>query len=230
MTHGRTICQQLKTVRSRIAEENNIPLKIEECTYQGECRGTCPKCEAEVRYLENALASRLLIGKVATVAGLALGLAATATQAQAQVPADSIPHPQDTNIQQVGVIKGSVVDIKTNKPIPYPSVVVYKNSMQYSGTIANLIGMFTLKVPPGDNYDIRIMANGYQPYVRTGVTVLPTGFTSIGAELRPTGEPDGTITLGMTPVIQVGGIESDFYPGNPPFQHLNVEGVKVIVR
>jgi TonB family protein len=75
MTHGKNICKQLKEVRKRIAEENNIPLEIEECTYRGECRGTCPRCEAEVRYLENALADRLRLGKVATVAGLALGLA-----------------------------------------------------------------------------------------------------------------------------------------------------------
>lgn len=75
MTHGKNICKQLKEVRKRIAEENDIPLEIEECTYKGECRGTCPRCEAEVRYLENALADRLRLGKVATVAGLALGLA-----------------------------------------------------------------------------------------------------------------------------------------------------------
>ena len=75
MTHGKNICKQLKEVRKRIAEENEIPLKVEECTYKGECRGTCPRCEAEVRYLENALTNRLNLGKVATVAGLALGLA-----------------------------------------------------------------------------------------------------------------------------------------------------------
>ena len=75
MTHGKNICKQLKQVRKHIAEENDIPLEIKECTYKGECRGTCPRCEAEVRYLENALADRLRIGKVATVAGLALGLA-----------------------------------------------------------------------------------------------------------------------------------------------------------
>ena len=76
MTHGRNICNQLKAVRKSIAEENDIDLDIPECTYLGECRGTCPRCEAEVRFLENALADRLRLGKMATVAGLALGLAA----------------------------------------------------------------------------------------------------------------------------------------------------------
>lgn len=76
VTRGKNICNYLKAVRKQIAEENGIPLETEECTYHGECRGTCPRCEAEVRYLENALADRLRLGKAATVAGLALGLAA----------------------------------------------------------------------------------------------------------------------------------------------------------
>ena len=59
MTRGKNICNQLKEVRKRIAEENDIPLEIKECSYKGECRGTCPRCEAEVRYLENALADKL---------------------------------------------------------------------------------------------------------------------------------------------------------------------------
>ena len=59
MNRGKNICKHLKEIRKRIAEENDIPLEIKECTYKGECRGTCPRCEAEVRYLENALANRI---------------------------------------------------------------------------------------------------------------------------------------------------------------------------
>lgn len=76
MNHGKNICKQLKEVRRHIALENDIPLEIKECTYKGECSGTCPRCEAEVQYMENSLAERIKLGKVATVAGLALGLAA----------------------------------------------------------------------------------------------------------------------------------------------------------
>lgn len=97
MIHGKNICKQLKEVRKRIAEENDIPLEIKECTYKGECRGTCPRCEAEVQYLENALANRLRIGKVATVAGLALGLAScgngpsSAQGSKTQLTTDTTP-------------------------------------------------------------------------------------------------------------------------------------------
>lgn len=75
-TRGKSICKQLKALRHSIAEENGIPLEQRECTYEGPCRGTCPRCEAEVKYLERALAHRLKLGKAATVAGLSLSLAA----------------------------------------------------------------------------------------------------------------------------------------------------------
>ena len=76
MNRGKNICNELKAVRRRIAEENDIPLEIKECTFKGECRGTCPRCEAEVQYLEAELEKRIRLGKVATVAGLAMTLAA----------------------------------------------------------------------------------------------------------------------------------------------------------
>ncbi len=76
MGRGKDICKQLKAVRRRIADENGIPLEIKECTFKGECRGTCPRCEAEVQYLESELEKRIRLGKAATVAGLAVTLAA----------------------------------------------------------------------------------------------------------------------------------------------------------
>ena len=76
MIRGKQICNQLKAVRQRIADENGIPFSVRECTHKGECRGTCPRCEAEVRYLEQALAQRISLGKAATVAGLTLSLTA----------------------------------------------------------------------------------------------------------------------------------------------------------
>lgn len=87
MNSGKYICNELKSLRKSIAHENGIPFKTEECSYQGVCSGTCPRCEAELRYLEQALTERLQLGKVATVAGIALGLAATCNvQAQNNNP------------------------------------------------------------------------------------------------------------------------------------------------
>jgi len=45
-----------------------------ECKFQGECSGTCPKCEAELRYLEEELKKRQKAGKAIAVAGIAAAL------------------------------------------------------------------------------------------------------------------------------------------------------------
>ena len=55
---GKHTCKILKDIRRQIAQENDIRLIIEECTYKGDCLGTCPRCEAEVRYLEEQLRKR----------------------------------------------------------------------------------------------------------------------------------------------------------------------------
>ena len=86
MARGKQTCKILKEIRKQIAEENDIKLVIEECAYQGDCLGTCPKCEAEVRYLERELEKRQRVGKAAVVAGLSVGLLSTSQVAFAQQP------------------------------------------------------------------------------------------------------------------------------------------------
>ena len=84
MAKGKQTCKILKEIRKQIAAENDIKLVIEECTYQGDCLGTCPKCEAEVRYLERELEKRQRLGKAAVVAGLSVGLLGASQVALAQ--------------------------------------------------------------------------------------------------------------------------------------------------
>ena len=52
MEKGKRICRQLRKIRRQIARENDIALVTTECRHKGSCLGTCPKCEAEIRYLE----------------------------------------------------------------------------------------------------------------------------------------------------------------------------------
>ena len=72
MKRGKRTCEILKDVRRKVAQENGIPLVERECTHEGDCRGTCPYCEAEVRYLERELSKRRALGKAVTVAGIAV--------------------------------------------------------------------------------------------------------------------------------------------------------------
>lgn len=70
MTRGKQTCRILKEIRRRIAEANDIEYVTSECRYKGECKGTCPRCEAEVRYLEQQLALRRIAGKAVILAGI----------------------------------------------------------------------------------------------------------------------------------------------------------------
>ena len=76
---GKNKCKILKEIRQKIADENDIPYVTRECTYQGDCLGTCPKCEAELRYLEQELEKRRSLGKTVAVAAVAASLSLSLT-------------------------------------------------------------------------------------------------------------------------------------------------------
>ena len=70
MEKGKRICQALKELRKRIADANEIPFEISQCTHKGDCPGTCPKCEAELRYLMESINQREQEGKPVAIEGL----------------------------------------------------------------------------------------------------------------------------------------------------------------
>ena len=74
MKHGKHICEQLKAIRLGIARANGIKYVPRECHHEGDCSGTCPACESEMRYLEREIARRCSLGKAALIAGVSLGL------------------------------------------------------------------------------------------------------------------------------------------------------------
>ena len=74
MAKGKKTCKKLKEIRKEIAKSNDIAYVTTECKYQGDCAGTCPKCEAEVRYLEEELEKRRSAGKKVVLAGVAAAM------------------------------------------------------------------------------------------------------------------------------------------------------------
>lgn len=48
-------CRELKTIRAQMAADLGIDLKQRECTYEGYCSGTCPKCKSEEMQLNAAI-------------------------------------------------------------------------------------------------------------------------------------------------------------------------------
>ena len=72
---GKKKCKILKEIRKKISEENDIPYVTSECTHKGECSGTCPRCEQELRELERQLELRRRMGKAVAVSAVAAGIA-----------------------------------------------------------------------------------------------------------------------------------------------------------
>lgn len=77
-TKGRIICDELKRVRLELAKANGIDYQPTVCNHQGECSGTCPKCEAELAELTRQIKEK----KEAKIIGVAplkiVAMAATA--------------------------------------------------------------------------------------------------------------------------------------------------------
>ena len=90
MSRGKSTCKVLKEVRRKVADANGIPLQERECTHTGDCAGTCPYCESEVRYLERELSKRKNLGKAVSVAGIAVAAVTMAGQATAQPVSSSV--------------------------------------------------------------------------------------------------------------------------------------------
>lgn len=95
---GKNKCKILKQIRQKIADENDIPYVTRECSYQGECSGTCPKCEQELRYLEQQLERRVKLGKAVVVTALCAGMSLGVTGCDPKVNqlAGDVPNTQVT--------------------------------------------------------------------------------------------------------------------------------------
>ncbi len=74
MYKGKHTCEILKSIRKQIADVNEIPYEPVVCTHEGDCRGTCPACESEMRYIENQLNIRKMAGKAVKIIGLGMNL------------------------------------------------------------------------------------------------------------------------------------------------------------
>ena len=112
---GKQKCRILREIRRRIASENDIPFVTQDCKFQGSCRGTCPKCESELRELEQQLSLRASMGKRVTVAALCAGVAFTAAGCTAADLLSLVPKPEP-----VGELEGDVPYEATCTPEPEP--------------------------------------------------------------------------------------------------------------
>ncbi|MBW4775941.1 carboxypeptidase-like regulatory domain-containing protein [Prevotella histicola] len=161
MGTGKEVCLILKGIRQKIADANGISYQPKECQHKGDCSGTCPACEAEIRYLERELKARKGNGFGMKVAGIAAGICATVmpmTAAAQAVKSDSTANPpvQTTKKAPVKVVdlsdgcaspvvvRGMVIDSEDNKPLVGASILIDGTTKE---TVTNEDGQFALKVP-----------------------------------------------------------------------------------
>lgn len=118
----------LKTIRKQVADANEIKYEPRECHYEGECRGTCPACEAEVRYIERELDLRRQLGKAVAIVGISAGLSALTGCDNKAKNVDSVSE-SESNLSK-GIVKVETlerVDGDVEYKSPVDTVIVDKD-------------------------------------------------------------------------------------------------------
>ena len=59
MNKGKVTCEKLKAIRCEIAKKLDIAYSPKECTFEGDCLGTCPLCQQETDMLMEQVRIRL---------------------------------------------------------------------------------------------------------------------------------------------------------------------------
>ena len=161
MAKGKSTCKLLKSIRQQIADANGISYRPKECHHKGDCAGTCPACEEEIRYLERELKARKGNGFGMKVAGIAAGICATVmpmTAAAQAVKSDSTANPPVQTAKKAPIkvvdlsdscaspviVRGMVIDAENKEPVIGAGVFIDGTN---KGIATDIDGQFALKVP-----------------------------------------------------------------------------------
>ena len=150
MTRGKSICSVLKTIRKQIADANDIEYEPRECHYEGECRGTCPACEAEVRFIERELDIRRQLGKAVAIVGISAGLSALTGCGDKAKKVDSVSEAESNptkGIVKVDTLERLDGDVEYKSPVD--TVIVDKDS----ATIKKRTASFQAPAPKTEKKD-----------------------------------------------------------------------------
>lgn len=111
---GREKCEQLRNIRIKIAELNDIEFEPAVCTHQGPCLGTCPVCDSEIRYLDSELQKKKERGEEINIAGIA----------EDDIISSQVDIPQDEDIITMGkpIIDGGLNTIEVDKDDEFDSI------------------------------------------------------------------------------------------------------------
>ena len=163
MAQGKQTCKILKEIRRQIAEANGIEFATSECRYKGDCLGTCPKCEAEVRYLAHQLHSRSIAGKAVALAGISAASLAMLmpinTEAQISTdikisPTNSIIAMSADSVKVKGFVRYELetkIDSIASEELIGATVL---NLTSGKGTATDINGKFKIDAQEGDTIEV----------------------------------------------------------------------------
>ena len=161
MQKGKDICKALKEVRQQIADANNIRYQPCECHHKGDCSGTCPACEQEIRYIESQLKERShkgintkVIGIAASICATMMPLTVSAQDSKCNTTPASVVHKvSQGNLQVIDwsqgrrdavVIKIQIIASDNKRPVTSVDVRLLGTDKH---TSTDLDGYFAVKVP-----------------------------------------------------------------------------------
>lgn len=161
MNKGKSTCKVLKDIRQKIADANGIHYVPKECNFEGECKGTCPTCEAEIRYLEREIKRKQRNGLAVKVGGIAAGICVMAAPLQVEAQ-NRIADKANNSVSQMNaldtiavkdlsngvkdtiVVRGCVIYEEDKEPIFGAMVKIVGTD---KGIAMDLDGCFVIKVP-----------------------------------------------------------------------------------
>lgn len=213
--NGKKICRSLREIRCRIAQANDIDFTPNVCTHEGDCAGTCPACESELRYIERQLLRRVATGKKVALAGLALGaaslmpmhaqqVATTTHQATTQrhTPRLFDAAPGDTTAV---VVRGKVICEDDKNEAIGASVILKGTNL---GTTTDIDGRFGIRVPKD-----RQLVISYVGYENQEFDVKATiGNEGLVITLKPKDSCMGEVILvGGVQTLNMPAVDADIY-------------------
>ena len=214
MAKGKSTCKLLKDIRQQIADANGISYQPKECHHKGDCAGTCPACEEEIRYLERELKARKGNGFGMKVAGIAAGICATVmpmTAAAQGVKPDSTSNlpvhtakKGDVKVVDLSdgcaspvVVRGMVIGSDDKEPLIGASVVIDGTN---KGVATNVDGQFALKLPPDTSLVISLI--GYEKQKVHVSSLLHSDNNVIVLEEDRDAMLDGIVTIATLPTCK----------------------------
>lgn len=186
MEKGKKICAVLKDIRQKIADANDIKYAPHECHHEGPCAGTCPACEAEVKYLEEQLNTRRFLGKAVMLTGIAVGMTSVTACAQSKVPNNDGNDGDDVEMLPGDVLapEPDSTDFVGKVPEPTDSIRLIEPGER------PLAGIVPMRVPmyPGGPEEMDKFIKANMVYPKKAVKKGIQGTVIIGANVQEDGK------------------------------------------